>query len=271
MFGYVLLSKENLTKEDKRTYKSYYCGLCHVLKELYGVKGQKSLSYDMVFLDMLLSDLYDEKLTEGKEKCALHTLKAHDYIYSNATYYAAKMQMLLYYYSLLDNKKDEGKDSEKIEEIKDFISKIEEEYPRQAESVKKQLALIEKYEKNNIKDPNALSSAFGALLGEIFVYKDDDHFAPELRMMGSSLGRFIYLLDAWDDRKKDKKKSQFNPLSDSSTRQEIKNMLLENAALFSQAFERLPLDQYLSILRNIVYSGIWIRFNIGKDINDESV
>ena len=35
-------------------------------------------------------------------------------------------------------------------------------------------------------------------------------------------------------------------------------MLLSAAADASAAFERLPLDEHISILRNVLYSGIWL-------------
>ena len=109
MFGYVLLSKSNSTEEERNLYRSYYCGLCHILKEKFGTKGQKSLSYDMVFLNMLLSDLYDEKIIEGEECCPIKPLKKHKFTCTLSTSYAADMQMLLHYYSLLDNIRDEQK------------------------------------------------------------------------------------------------------------------------------------------------------------------
>ena len=40
-------------------YHRYYCGLCRALKEDQGAKGQLSLSYDMTFLVLLLTGLYE--------------------------------------------------------------------------------------------------------------------------------------------------------------------------------------------------------------------
>ena len=40
-------------------YRSYYCRLCQSLKERYGVLGQLSLNYDMTFILMLLTGLYE--------------------------------------------------------------------------------------------------------------------------------------------------------------------------------------------------------------------
>ncbi len=264
MFGYILLSKANSTEEERQIYKAYYCGLCHILKKEYGSSGQKSLSYDMVFLEMLLSDLYNSPIIEGEETCTLHPVKKHSFIITDMTEYAADMQMLLHYYSLLDNIKDEDKGSKDAEEIRDKVLVIEEKYPRQAGRVKKELNLIDKYESLGIKDVEMMSNLFGSLLGEIFVIKENDHFADDLRLLGVALGRFIYVLDAWVDLKKDYQKGLYNPLDKDVERDKVKEMLLENAALASQAFERLPLDEYLAIFRNIIYSGIWMKFETRK-------
>ena len=260
MFGFVVLSKENSSEKDREIYKSHYCGLCHVLNEKYGKKGTMALSYDMVFLEMLLSDLHDERRTEGMERCNLHPVKSHPYVYTRASKYAADMQMLLYYHALLDNVHDEGKDRRKAEKYKEFIEKLEQDYPRQCKAVSEGLSEIISREESNEKDISLMALLFGRILGEIFVQDDEDFFASELRLIGCGLGRFIYILDAYSDRVKDQKKGLYNPLGQEMSNDEVKELLLDAASIASAAFERLPLDEYIPILRNILYSGIWTKF-----------
>ena len=245
MFGYVTLSAKNADKEMRAVYRSYYCGLCHTLNAEYGTKGTSSLSFDMVFLEMLLSDLFDEKKTEGEERCKVRPLSPHKYITTESSEYAADMQMLLYYYSLLDNISDEGKDKNKAEKLKGLISRLESEYSRQSRAIKEKLAAIRAEENKNNKDPEGLSLLFGQLLGEVFVKDENSYFAEDLRALGCALGRFIYLIDAWDDRKKDARNGNFNPFSDSVTEKDAEAMLLSAAASVSEAFERLPLDEFV--------------------------
>ena len=59
MFGYVTARKEELKMREFTRYRAYYCGLCKVLKERHGLKGQMTLTYDMTFLVMLLTSLYE--------------------------------------------------------------------------------------------------------------------------------------------------------------------------------------------------------------------
>lgn len=260
MFGYIVLSS-TADKEDKKEYRKAYCGLCHVLREKYGKTGMLSLSYDMTFLSLLLEDLLSEKKIPGVERCVVHPLKSHEYNTFPIMDYTSDMQLLLSYYSLLDTINDEGKGKEKEKRFTSIIPQIEKKYPRQAEKVKESLGLIAEYEKENKKDVESLSLIFGSLLGEIFVYDESSFFKEDLYLLGLNLGAFIYILDAWDDRKKDKKNGAFNPLKDDITRDEVEALLFEKASSASESYNKLPLDEYTSITNNIIYSGMWTKFN----------
>ncbi len=268
MFGYILLSKANANKQETKEYRAHYCGLCHVLKEKYGKKGMMSLSYDMVFLELLLSDLYDQERETVTESCPVHPLSRHQATFTSASRYAADMEILLYYYSLLDNAYDEKKDIKKAEEYKNYAENVSRLYPREAKAVKDGLIKIHEEEEKNNKDLVYMSSLFGNILGEIFVWKKDDFFAPELRAIGESIGRFVYIMDAWCDKEKDKKKGIYNPIPEGMDKDEVHSLLLESAASASETFERLPLDEYVPILRNILYSGIWVKYEIKEKKND---
>ena len=264
MFGYVTTDLRSLEKEERKKYHAHYCGLCHALKEKYGKTGTSSLSYDMVFLEMVLSDLTDAEETKGEEKCLTSPLKAHSYITTECTDYAADMQIILGYYSVLDTILDEGRGQKKEKQYLPYIPALEERYPRQAAAIKEQLGKIMKAEKAGLKDPELMSLEFGKLLGEVFVWQEGTFFRDDLRALGCAIGRYIYLLDAWCDRKKDERKKAYNPLRPSDDRETVRTMLLDAASAASFAFERLPLDQHVVILRNILYSGIWFRFERGK-------
>lgn len=69
MFGYVTINRGELKVRELETYESYYCGLCRVLKDRYGLAGCTMLNYDMTFLGMLLSSLYEEKEEPAKRVC----------------------------------------------------------------------------------------------------------------------------------------------------------------------------------------------------------
>lgn len=75
MFGYVNINRNELSDENKKIYQGYYCGLCQKLKEVSGRKGQMLLNYDMTFLVVLLTGLYELEDKSTDFVCALHPTK----------------------------------------------------------------------------------------------------------------------------------------------------------------------------------------------------
>ena len=107
MFGYIIVNKQELKFREFDVYQSYYCGLCQSLKERFGRRGQLTLSYDMTFVALLLSALYDEPVESSTCKCVAHPFEAHATSRSVFTDYAADMNLLLSYYKCLDDWTDE--------------------------------------------------------------------------------------------------------------------------------------------------------------------
>ncbi|MBR1741944.1 MAG: hypothetical protein IJ733_08770, partial [Lachnospiraceae bacterium] len=98
MFGYVQIRKPELKIKDYEVYHGFYCGLCSVLKEQYGFLGEFTLTYDMTFLVILLSSVYDLPVQKRKERCLIHPAKKHLKLINEATEYVAHFNILLAYY-----------------------------------------------------------------------------------------------------------------------------------------------------------------------------
>lgn len=77
------------------------------------------------------------------------------------------------------------------------------------------------------------------------------------------MGKFIYLCDCFEDIEQDIKKKNYNLLIARSSRadfeQESRQMLEDMMARACRALS-LPLIDDAPIMRNILYSGIWLRF-----------
>ena len=86
MFGYVIANLEGLTQAQKDRYKGCYCGLCRVLKQQHGFSGRMTLTYDMTFLVLLLSALYEADEERGMEICPAHPLRKHFYWQTRCRY-----------------------------------------------------------------------------------------------------------------------------------------------------------------------------------------
>lgn len=266
MFGYVQIRKPELKIKDYGIYHAFYCGLCERLREKYGMAGRVTLTYDMTFLVILLSSLYDVKCRHEKSRCIVHPAKKHNILYNEITDYCADINILLSYYKCLDDKRDDtslkGRAGACI--YRKNACKAAERYKRQADAVKSSLGRLSRLEKN--KNPGILEAAdcFGRLLSGIFIYKDD-LFKQYLSDMGYYLGRYIYIMDAYDDLVEDIKKERYNPLKniykDKYFEEKIREMLLDEISMACGAFEMLPCLSYRDILRNILYAGVWNRYD----------
>ena len=137
MFGYVTVHKDELKIKEWNRYHAYYCGVCHALKEVAGATARMAVSYDMTFLAMLLDDLYDCGKKEGERRCVVHPFGKLAYVKSEASVYAAKMNLLLCYDNLLDDWRDDRNPAAAVAAaaIRKNRRNIAKEYPRQAKAV----------------------------------------------------------------------------------------------------------------------------------------
>ncbi len=267
MFGYITVNRPELKIKDDVLYRSFYCGLCRSLKKRHGLVGQATLSYDMTFAALLLSALYEPKTEDGASFCLIHPAERHPIVKNEFIDYAADMNLLLAYYNLQDDWQDDKKLSARLgaDLLKGSLKKIEAAYPRQTKAVQDYLAAVAGIEKNGQPDLDGPAGATGIMLGELLV-KEEDVWSETLRQLGFFLGKFIYLMDAYEDLEKDLKKGGYNPWSGSGkTRPEVADKAQEALTLMAGeatlAFERLPIVTYEDVLRNILYAGIWTKFD----------
>ena len=122
---------------------------------------------------------------------------------------------------------------------------------------------LHEIEDQNDQNLDAAANLTGEMLAELYVMKDDI-YARDLRELGFYLGKFIYLCDCYEDVERDIRKKNYNPLVLRRTNEtfaaDCEQMLSDMMARAALAFERLPLIEDAEIMRNILYSGIWLRF-----------
>lgn len=267
MFGYINVNSQELSEENKRIYESYYCGLCRGLRQFCGKKGQMLLNYDMTFLVVLLTGLYEPKTVQEDFTCAIHPIKRRCYRANAVQNYAAQMNVLLAYYNLVDDWKDERSYTRKTFAVmlkKDY-ERVEQAYPRQTEAVENYIARLAEYEKNKETNIDLVAGLTGEMLGEIFAWREDEWY-DELKTLGFYMGKFIYLMDAYEDLESDIRKDSYNPLRFLETEdvQEFETlcrlMMTSMMSECAKSFERLPILLHADILRNILYSGVWSKY-----------
>lgn len=254
------------------SYKGYYCGLCKCLKTKYSNKSRLTLNYDMTFLILLLSSLYEPENKIYNERCIVHPTKKQIIIQNNITEYAASLNVILSYYNMIDNWKDD-KDFKSLAVAKALqreFKKSSSQLLEKSKVIKNRLDNISKLEKENSCEIDAVSNEFGHLMEEMFLYRKD-HWEQNLRKIGFYLGKYIYFVDAYEDMKKDKENKSYNPFNNLNFENKdvyAKNLLMLNLSLLSNEIEKLPLVQDKGIIDNIIYSGILMKLE-KKEITNE--
>lgn len=265
MFGYIVMNKPEIKMKDFDMYRTFYCGLCRELREKYGISGQITLSYDMTFVIMLLSGLYEPKTYKGTTRCILHPVRKQPVRKNVMTEYCADMNILLTYYKCLDDWNDDRKYvklgyARLLEGKNNRLLKL---YPDKAKRIVELLDELSALEKQGETDIDRMSGIFGHIMEEILAYRQDE-WEKSLRRIGFYFGKFIYLLDAYDDVEEDVKNKDYNPFAEKYTMEgfegEVRQILMMMMAETCREFEKLPIIKYGDILRNILYSGVWCRF-----------
>lgn len=270
MFGYVVAQAESLSEEEKSRYRAVYCGLCRKLGEKYGQISRFSLTYDMAFLILLLQSLYEPEETGGNSPCMVHPVRKQDYSASELTDYAADMTVALTWHKCRDDWQDDHSLRARgyAAMLKKHYEAVRARYPRQCAAIEQCMTETAELEKQS-GSGGAVCASFGRLMGELFVWKDD-LWSASLRQMGMWLGQFICLMDAAVDYERDVKRHHYNALQSlGETSKEARDTLMTLIGRAADIFERLPLEQDLTLLRNILYAGVWQQYNQRVEKHEE--
>ena len=265
MFGYVTVALNGLSKQEQERYRSAYCGLCRRLNEKYGQIGQITLSYDMTFLYLLLNSLYEPNEEVQFHRCCPHMFRKHPEMKSALVDYCADMNIILSYHKAKDDWKDEHKLTARLisAALQKSYHSLSEQYPRQEHEITESLQKITEIEKCQSVSPDAGANATATLLGTVYRYQEDI-WSDTLQRIGEGIGRFVYLMDAYEDLYEDIKFKRYNPLLSAKQQDNYEEFVKNSLTLFiaesTEAFETLPLEKDIHILRNILYAGCWSRY-----------
>lgn len=260
MFGYVRISKAELDERSFERFKGYYCGLCGSIGK-YSHIARLGLSYDMTFLTVLLAAVCDTGEEEKRFRCIFKPRKKEKAIIADViTDYAAEMSILLAYKKIEDDLRDE-------KSIRAFLGKLLYEGPYKkiknkaySEKISELLKRMTELEKSGCDEPDEIADCFAKICEVIFTpdFLPDEDTRRVLAWMGYNVGRWIYLLDAFDDLEKDMKSNSYNPLAKrySGKKSEIETTLTYNLANIAAAYDLLDVKRNDEIIKNILYAGM---------------
>ncbi len=276
MFGYVTINRDALSDAEFKRYREYYCGLCHELCALYGSPSRITLSNDLTFLYILLASLYEPEEKRVVERCPMHPLKRHACLLSEPARYAADMNIAMTYHKCVDNWRDDKNLASRGEMrlLQRAYDQVRARYPEKCAFVAARIDELSAMEAQNVQEIDGPANCTGRLFGEMYAY-GSDMWTDTLRVMGEAMGRFIYLMDAYDDLPADKRLKRYNPLFSIANRPDyedfMQRLLTMTIAEATGEFEKLPLVKDINLLRNVLYSGVWSKYAlIQKRRNKES-
>lgn len=266
MFGYVRINKMDLTFREYEHYKAYYCGLCKYLKRNHTELSRMTINYDITFLIVLLSSIYQPSAQVFHEKCIVDPVKKKKHIINEITEYAASMNILLAYYKLEDDVNDEGDIKSRLvrRAYRKSFKTAYDKYPQKADFIKACLGELRSLEEDQSTSIDQTSNCFARLLEEIFDYKDDE-YRDRLRKVGFNIGKYIYIMDAYEDLDQDLEKGRYNPFTDYKDDREALKLRVDKLigmtlSRLEEAILDLDIKVNKSIIDNTIYSGVYLRY-----------
>ena len=263
------MHKPELKFKEFETYKAVYCTLCKNLKKNYGLFSTFALNYECTFL--ALFELAIDSGCPGFEKCrcTVNPLKKCNRCIGkdNKFDFAAAVTIILTYYKFVDAIDDNGFFKGLVFRfVKLFFNrkfkKACKKYPevkRVAEIYIEEQRIVEKESSVSI---DMAANPTAKMLESLFTGLDNDN-VDELSRLGYCLGRWIYLIDAFDDIDKDAKKGNFNVFLKNANSKNISELkeyafgvLNFTLGEIIGAFEKIKIYHFNSILLNIIRDGM---------------
>jgi hypothetical protein len=287
MLGYVTPEKGELKLREFEVYGAYYCGICRSAGARYGQLPRLVLSYDFVFVAMLLSSVFEESDALTPFRCPVHPMKKRAAAeISPVIEYAADMMMLAAYYKLLDDRADDKSPRGFAGELllRRTFRRIRDKHADKSREIAARMEELGRLERERCASFDRASEPFAQIMSEIFDYsgpapggvavKNATGLSYALRRIGYNLGKWIYLIDACDDAEDDLKRGSYNPLvighgfgsaenageSAAMFRERIAESVKLSSAMYlsetAELISLLPLKKNKDILENIVYMGL---------------
>ena len=249
---------------EYETFKAYYCGLCKTLKRKY--RKSAVLNYDCTFIYLLGDGLKRETAECVPVKCGLHPFRGKKAVFSDAAEYAADLNLLMAYAKLEDDVRDSGKISARLRlpAYRRAYEKAAARNPDAARLMHETAERLHELEAAASADTDAAADTYARLFGSVLMELDvlQSHILYDL---GYNLGRWVYLIDAYDDIKKDRENGEYHvfvnkygmtgPVPE-PVQKEVLFVLNYTLAQAAAAFARLKLEKNRGILENIVRLGL---------------
>ncbi len=277
MFGYVKPDKPELKIKDYETYKAIYCSLCRTLGKEYGLLARFLLTYDAAFYALLKKSVLQTKPDCAyKGVCRFNPLKKCNYIDTDSYLKdAAALTVIMFYYKVLDNIND-GKPLKRLASrlvypyIKIKFNKAVKKYSKYNDIIKVSTDEQTRIESEKTDSIDIAAHPTAVSLQKIFSDGIENETQKRIvERIGYCLGRWVYLMDAFDDLENDIKAGAYNPFAlkyklDKSfltgDNKAIEDDIIKSIRLTANetglALELLDKNCYKPLIENIIFDGM---------------
>lgn len=276
MFGYITPEKPELKIKEYELFRAYYCGVCKSIGKKCGQLPRFALNYDSAFLAVLLSAAVNEPLELRAERCIAHPMKKRPCVKnSKIVVYAADMNIMLAYYNLYDNWRDEKSllSGSASLILRTAFKKIKRKYHEKCGIIEDRLRELNELERNKCPSMDMAAEPFARLMEAVTFYNPADDGdvkkGEALKWIGYNLGKWIYIFDAFDDIAGDIKKGSYNPLIyqfgyaggdidefRDGIRERVEFNLTHTLSEMAKAYKLLDIRNNSGIIENIIYMGM---------------
>lgn len=277
MFGTLKPKMCGLSEQDQKTHWRFYCGLCKGLGKNYGLAQRALVSYDAVFVSLIVDALSLESATEASCRCPMNPLVHRPTVADDSVpmRFASAISLLLSDQWLADRAED-GKPWAKAS--RRWLTPSLKKAQSLLTGLGIQLDNLQGFEKLQAKTEastsvtldqaaaptaEALRLVFGEMsqLPGVTPLLQEQLHSRALSSLGQSLGRIIYFIDVLEDLEKDARRQEFNPClnnTEDGPKVDLERVKDCRFALHSEflrvreIFEVLPWQRHKAVLGNIL-------------------
>lgn len=268
MFGNIKPSKSDLTIGQYTNYRAYYCGLCKSMGRKYAGLCNLGLSYEAVFIAIMMSSLSDEDVYLKRQSCIVHPFtKTPMVVHNGCVDKAAAVNVLLIYNKIKDDIRDENKLRSKLSAIwfKKSYKKAALENKKIDGIVAEKLEDLALLEEGLCSVLDMAAQPFAEMMGELAENMMPDA-GNDIYWFGFFMGKWLYVIDAYADIDNDIKQGAYNPflhMSEAditSIKESVKDdaeFVLDGAlSEIGKIYDRLNIKKNKEILENILFIGM---------------
>ncbi len=281
MFGYVKIYKPELKVKDYEAYKGIYCSLCKQIGKDYGQLARLTLNYDFTMLALTRLAFAQECCGFKDSRCSFNPAKKCQQCINggNELAFAAAAAMIMVYHKLCDDINDSSFFKGLIKRmLRPFFSlkrkRASKRYPQVDEIIS--CAMLEQSEVEKKADTGIDASAHpsATAMGKLLSFGFEGETASKLERFGYLAGRWVYLVDAFDDMPDDKKTSSYNVFnnmgkSGKEAEEYAEGVLNTTSAQLIREFDDLKPARFGDILENIVLDGMYNTVQLIKKEREE--